>query len=113
MKFLNGIVLVAASVLLASPGVIVAQDHSVEELVIEMASTPQEHQAVAQHYTSKAAEARADARRHEGMARTYASGGRNRPQRAHCLALAEKYNEIAAEYDQLAKLHEEEAKTAR
>jgi len=96
------------SAMLAAPLAAVAQDHDIEHLVIEMASTPQEHQAVAQHYTMKAAEAREESRRHEGMARVYAGGGRSQPRgRQHCENLAAKFEEIAVEYDELAKLHQE------
>jgi hypothetical protein len=98
------------SAMLAAPLVAVAQDHDIEHLVIEMASTPEEHQAVGQHYTMKAAEAREEARRHEGMARVYAGGGGRsaRPGgRQHCENLAAKFDEIAVEYDALAKLHQE------
>lgn len=97
------------SAMLAAPLVAVAQDHDIEHLVIEMASTPQEHQAVAHHYTMKAAEAREEASRHEGMARVYAGGGRNAQPRGrqHCENLAVKFEEIAGEYDELAKLHQE------
>jgi hypothetical protein len=97
------------SAMLAAPLVAVAQDHDIEHLVIEMASTPEEHQAVAQHYTMKAAEAREEARRHEGMARVYAGGGRSAQPRGrkHCENLTAKFEEIAVEYDELAKLHQE------
>jgi hypothetical protein len=100
------------SAILAAPLVAAAQDHDIEHLVIEMASTPQEHQAVAQHYKMKAAEAREDARRHEGMARVYAGGGRNAQPRGqqHCENLAAKFEEIAVEYDELAKLHQDQGK---
>ena len=97
------------SAMLAAPLVVVAQDHDIEHLVIEMASTPEEHQAVGQHYTMKAAEAREEARRHEGMARVYSGGGRSasRSGAQHCENLAAKFQEIAVEYDALAKLHQD------
>ena len=97
------------SAMLAAPLVAVAQGHDIEHLVIEMASTPEQHQAVAQHYTIKAAEARAEARRHKELARVYAGGSRNAQPRGrqHCENLAAKFEEIAGEYDELAKLHQE------
>lgn len=102
------------SAMLAAPLVAMAQDHDIEHLVIEMANTPEEHQAVAQHYTMKAAEAREEARRHEGMARVYArrDGRTTSPGgRQHCENLAAKFEDIAGEYDELAKLHQGLGKT--
>ena len=99
------------SALLAGPTLSLAQQHDIEHLVIEMASTPEEHRGVAQHYTMKAAEAREEAVRHEGMARLYAGQQRAQPQgRQHCENLAKKYQEIATEYDALAKFHEEQGR---
>ena len=97
--------------LLSVPVISLAQDHTIDHLVIEMANTPEEHRGVAQHYTMKAEEAREDARRHEGMARVYAGQRNPRPDgRQHCEALAKKYQEIATEYDALAKFHEEQSR---
>jgi hypothetical protein len=108
---MNGKTITAAllSAFLAAPLTGFAQDHDIEQLVVEMASTPAEHQAVAHHYTVKAAEAREEARRHEGMARVYAGSRNAQPQRArqHCENLAKKFEEVAAEYDELAKFHQE------
>ena len=108
---MNGKSIAAAllSAMLATPLVALAQEHDIEHLVIEMASTPEEHQAVANHYTLKAAEAREEARRHEGMARVYAGSRNAQPQRGrqHCESLATKFEEIAAEYEELAKYHQE------
>lgn len=102
------------STLLSLPTANAQQDHTLEHLVIEMASTRAEHNAVARHYTAQAEAARADARRHEEMARIYSGAGRaGQPQmRNHCEQLAKKYEEIAAEYDQLSRLHTEEARKA-
>lgn len=114
MKKVHIAAAILATSLLAVPGVMLAQQHSVEELVIEMASTPAEHNAVSRHYTALAQEAREDAKRHQGMASTYASGraGQRQNLRQHCEALAKKYEEIAVEYDALAKLHADEARGA-
>jgi hypothetical protein len=110
--------LIAATFLstLWSFGAVQAQeDHTLEQLVIEMASTRAEHEAVAHHYSARAEAASADARRHREMARIYGGGGgrAGRPEmRGHCERLATKYEEIAAEYEQLSKLHAEEARKA-
>jgi hypothetical protein len=97
---------------LAAPSITQAQQHDIEHLVIEMANTPQEHQGVAEHYRIKAQEARDQARRHQEMGRLYATRRSSTPQvgRQHCESLAQKYNEIATEYDGLAKLHDDLSK---
>lgn len=97
---------------LAAPAVSQAQPHDIEHLVIEMANTAEEHQAVAGHYRMKAQEARDEARRHEQMGRLYATRRSATPQRGrqHCESLAENFEEIAADYDELAKLHDELSK---
>lgn len=86
-------------------------DHSLEQLVVEMAHTPADHAALAKHYRAKADGARADARRHETIARVY-SGGKmmeREAMRRHCKKIAAESNAMAAEYDELAKIHEAES----
>jgi hypothetical protein len=93
---------------LAAPSISQAQQHDIEHLVIEMANTAQEHQAVAQHYRMKAREAREEAERHEAMGRVYATRRSSTPQRGrqHCENLAKQFEAIAGEYDELATLHD-------
>jgi hypothetical protein len=92
---------------------VIAQQHDPEHLIIEMANTPAEHRAVARHYKLKADEAREEARRHEAMGRLYATGRSARPGgREHCENIAAKLEEVAAEYEALADLHEEQSKAA-
>jgi hypothetical protein len=85
-----------------------------EELVVEMAHTKAEHQALAKYYTENAAGARKLASRHQSMARAYLGGkGMNKqPMTSHCKRIAEQQEAIAKEYDALAKLHADEAKKA-
>ena len=88
-------------------------ERSLEELAIEGADTPAEHQALASHYRAKAAEARAESKRHEGIAKAY--GRMPKPihrekMQQHCGKLAENARNEATEYDSLAKAHEDEAK---
>jgi hypothetical protein len=66
----------------AAPAISQTQQHDIEHLVVEMANTAQEHQAVAQHYRMKATEARGEAQRH-------------------------RFREMATDYEELAKLHDE------
>ena len=109
----NGLVAALVSAMLVAPGAILAQEETLEQLVIEMASTAAEHKAVADYFTARAEEARREVRRHEGMARAYTTSKTPQPQmRNHCQQLATKYEEIAAEYDELAKLHGEMASHA-
>lgn len=109
----NGLAAALISAMLAVSGTVLAQSEDetgLEHLVIEMATTSAQHHAVAKHYTAKAEEARQEMRRHESMARAYGRGRTAKPQmRNHCLQLATNYEQIAAEYDELAKLHEQEA----
>jgi hypothetical protein len=100
-----------------APGFAGAQQESgsLERLVVEMAETKAEHQALASYYTEKAAEARALASRHEAMGRAYLGGkGMNKQAfTSHCQRLSEQQQAMAKEYDALAKLHEDEAKKAQ
>jgi len=99
-----------------SPGLGQAEEggHSLEQLVVEMADTPQQHAALARHFQAKAEEARAEVRRHESMGRSYGGGKISHRQRMkrHCESISEKYTSLADEYEALATLHEEEAKKA-
>jgi hypothetical protein len=79
-----------------------------------MARTPAEHRVIAEHFRAKAAEARAQARRHQLMSRMGGSpkmAGRPIWQ-GHCRKLCREQTAIASEYEALAELHEEEARKA-
>ena len=112
----SSVVFALTSALLVGSANAVAQTNDpadLEHLVIEMATTSAQHHAVAGHYTAKAEEARREMRRHEEMARTYMLGKTPRPQmRDHCLKIAKSQGDLAAEDDELAKLHEQEAGNA-
>jgi hypothetical protein len=90
------------------------EDHAIEHLVIETASTPAQHTALAKHFHAKAEDARAEARSHEEMAKVYGMGPHKGTETAemqrHCKKLAELSNAQADEYEALAKSHEAEAK---
>lgn len=100
---------------LVATGAAIAQSAytDLEHVVVEMADTAAEHQALATHYTALAERARSDVRRHEQLARLYARTNSSRQLSGHCERLAQKYSEIAAEYDELAKLHADEARSAQ
>jgi len=89
--------------------------HDLEQVLIESASTPAQHQALAQHFRAKAAEARADAKRHRSMADSYAGTKLviAAAQRKHCNDLAVSLEAQAKLYDELAAGHEAEAKSAK
>ena len=109
------IALTLVTAFLAAPSLSNAQQHDIEHLVVEMADTAQEHQAVAHHYRMKAQEARDEATRHAEMGRVYATRRSSTPQqgRQHCDNLAKQFQAIAVEYEGLAKLHDELSKNSQ
>ena len=124
MRSKIGVALVLGTLALA-PGSVRAADQgpSLEQVVVEMANTPAEHAALASYYRSKAYEARAEAREHDSMAKTYSPGTgqkttwgtvQERQKMAdHCKKLAQQNETMAQDYDELAKLHDEAAKKAK
>ncbi len=110
-----GLAILIGSLLIA-PGFVAASEHehSLEQLVVETADSPADHTALAKHYRWKAAEAREEAARHEGMARSYGSQKRGALDQMgeHCRTLARNSRSSAAEFEALAKLHESQAKPA-
>jgi hypothetical protein len=108
---LAGVLLLGAPLLASAQGV-----HSgaagLEQVLAASADTPAEHQALADHYKAKAAEARAEAEAHRSMATHY--GGTLKPtvadqQKAHCKTLAASFDEQAKAYDALATAHADAA----
>lgn len=105
-----GIVLTLTIALLSAPlplrgGVVeVENEVRLEEAMIESASTPQQHAALADYYAEKATRARESAERHRAMAGLY--GGSDikvvAGMKLHSLAIASLYDEQAREYDHLA-----------
>jgi len=90
-------------------------EYSLEELVVEMAESPQQHAALADYYRSKTEAARAEGQRHERMGKSYRRGKittRDAMAR-HCQKIADQQHSFAEEYDALAKLHEKEARAKR
>jgi hypothetical protein len=111
MKIRSATATTLAALMLAPGFALAEQPPSLEEIVAEMASTPAHHAALAEHYRKKAEATRAEARRHESMARAY-KGGKQRTGMAgtHCKRIADSYRDMAGEYDDLAKQHAEQAK---
>jgi len=89
-----------------------AADESLEQVLVESATTPQQHAALAGYYAGKAAAARKDAEYHRAMGKSY--GGAKASQLAamkdHCDKLATLYDDEAKEYDAMAAMHRNMAK---
>ena len=108
--------LAAALTLLPAYSVMAADNTAtLEELAASLASTPEEHQAVAAYYRGKADEARAEAQRHRAMAATYGGGkyAEKKAMEKHCADLTTTYDALAKDYDALAADHEAAAKAPK
>jgi hypothetical protein len=102
----------AALPLLAAADANDADTSILERVLIESASTPKAHRALANYYRGKADEARKTAELHRGMGRAY-SGMKVvlfQQQKEHCKRLASLETEKAKEYTALAAGHDAEAK---
>jgi hypothetical protein len=98
---------------LYAPPAVAAEDRDLEEVMVETASTPAQHEALAAHFEKRAEAARREAARHRAMGKHYAGGRMARspqPPSTHCTNLADMYEAQAKEYEALAALHEAEAK---
>jgi hypothetical protein len=87
-----------------------------EELAVRGASTPVEHRALAGYFRGQAQNARAEAQRHELMAQNFRRRGGQIPRvpmraqmREHCERIGSAQESLAVEYDELARLHDQEA----
>ena len=90
------------------PATAPAEEHDsmLEEHAVAAAHTPADHSALAEHFRAKAAEARAAAARHRSMGRTYGGGKQGtRAGSFHCKRISAREKSIAAEFEELAKLH--------
>ncbi len=109
-------ILTAGSILALAPAGAWAQarDSSVqhlEHLVVESADTPAEHQALARYFRMKADDARSLAAEHRAMAKRYhGHPGERRHMKKHCDRIATLNEELATEYESLAKGEEAAAK---
>lgn len=114
MTMRKGLVAIALIGLMTGfSGVVAAADeHSLEHVLVESAQSAADHLALAHHYRAKAAEARAEAAIHEKMGRTYAQGKATERARmqTHCQKIADSFKAQAVEYDEMASVHEAEAK---
>lgn len=71
------------------------------------ASTPVEHQRIADYFAKKAADYRAEAALHRKMAFSYGNRAKGDSTHlfAHCSSLANQFEKVAAEAQQLAAAH--------
>ena len=100
--------------LLAVPSLSGAADKalpSIEQLAEQAATTPAQHEALAAYYRGKAEEARAEVTKHKEMALSFSSKSGGGMQ-GHCNGLADAAQKAATEYDGMAAVHDQEAKTA-
>ena len=108
-------------VLAFAPGLAAAEEtHSLEQVLVENADTPAEHQALANHFRERAKGARAEAKEHERMANTYMPSGQSKmswgtvqarqKMADHCKQISQQNESIAKGFDALAASHDEEAK---
>ena len=97
-----------------SPGFASAaeSDTAIEQLIMNSAHSPADHAALAKYFRGKAADARAEASKHKAMGSSYGGGKMVQKEQmmGHCKKLSEENTAMAAEYDAMAKLHEEDAK---
>lgn len=88
-------------------------DHaSLEQMVIQMAETPEQHRALADYYREKAEQMRGKAAEHRSMGKTYTGTKLTQRQRMrkHCNDLASSFENAAGGYEALAKEHAEAAR---
>ena len=88
------------------------ETESLEQILVESASTPAQHEALAKYYRGKAAHEREKAAEHKAMGASY--GGTKmtiaQAEKAHCEKLAAMHESAAKEYEEMAAGHESLAK---
>ena len=112
MSVFHALMLGAALAAAPLATVAVADDEAVVNVLIESASTPGQHQALANYFKTKGAAAQKEAADHRAMAKSY-SGQKttiSAAQAEHCNKLASLSESQAEEYGQLAATHEAAAK---
>jgi 2-polyprenyl-6-methoxyphenol hydroxylase-like FAD-dependent oxidoreductase len=77
------------------------------QVLVDSANTPAQHQALARYFRARAAEAKALAETHQAMSRSYSGKpGEIRSMNKHCDQIAKLNQELAAQYESLAKAEE-------
>jgi hypothetical protein len=88
-------------------GTAVADDTALEKLLVETASTPAQHEALAEYDSAKPAALKAEAADHRAMAKSYGGTKLASAQAMveHCNELASLADAQAAEYEHMASMH--------
>lgn len=109
MRLFRSLVL---SVALLGAGAAFAQHegHGLVQTLIGTASTPEQHQALAEYYRKEASTARSQAELHRGMEKRYGTTKNGLNQKPHCAKLAADLDDMATQYDALAAGEEAQAK---
>ena len=77
------------------------------QVLVDSANSPEEHKALARYFRSKAADAKALAAEHQAMSRSYSGKpGELRNMNKHCDQIAKLNQDLAAQYESLAKAEE-------
>jgi uncharacterized membrane-anchored protein YhcB (DUF1043 family) len=87
---------------------------NVEQMITE-AKTPADHEAIAAYYEKEAQAARGQQASHQRMAESYEKIPvleKKSGLVSHCNTIAQKYGDIAKDYEDLATLHKEMARSA-
>jgi hypothetical protein len=89
-----------------------ADDTALEQALVEGASTPQEHAALAKYYERKAEAAKKEAENHRAMAKSYSGVKMTQAaaMKEHCDKLAAAADDQAKEYEAMASVHRGMAK---
>jgi hypothetical protein len=83
----------------------------VRQLLVDHATTAEEHAASAEFYREKARDQRIEAVRHREMGARYGQGsmGERGKQQEHCNRIASLHERMAEEYEALGRNHQSEA----
>lgn len=112
-------ILMAASVVVGALGYVsasvAAEGKNVEQMIVE-AKTPADHDAIAAYYDQEAKAAHQKHEEHLKMKASYEKIPHLASKTGlpwHCSTIAANYEKTAKEYEALAKLHRDMAKTAK
>jgi hypothetical protein len=77
------------------------------QVMVDSATTPAQHQALARYFRAKAADAKALAEAHQAMSRSYSGKpGELRNMKSHCDQIVKLNQDLAMQYESLAKAEE-------
>ena len=77
------------------------------QVMVDSATTPAQHQALARYFRAQAADAKALAEAHQAMSRSYSGKpGELRNMNKHCDQIVKLNQDLAAQYETMAKAEE-------